>query len=89
MLFPKANKTNLAKLVREKGYDIPSIRQAYFTSHGHSYFLRWQDADLASHVAYYTGSAGRPVLQVDKTWHSLTMTEVIRFGLCEERREQA
>lgn len=89
MLFPKANKTNLAKLVREKGYDIPSIRQAYFTNYGRSYFLRWQDADLASHVAYYTGSAGRPVLQVDKEWYSLAMEEVIRFGLIEERRKKA
>lgn len=31
ILLPKATKTSLAKLVRSKGYELPSIRQAYYT----------------------------------------------------------
>lgn len=87
MLFPKATKTSLVKLIRSKGYEVPSIRQAMFSGggRGRAYWLNWDDSKKLHHVAYYTGCAGRPVLQVDKTWLDLTMAEVIHFGLVEEK----
>lgn len=85
MLLPKANKTNLIKLIRAKGYIIPSIYQANFAKCGRAFWLRWRDADNALHSAYYSAAAGRPVLQVDKEWHDLTMAEVRHFGLVEEK----
>ena len=85
MLLPKANKTNFVKLLREKGFSVPSIQQAQLTKSGHTFFLRWTDPDRVSHTAYYTGAGGRPVLQVDKQWFDLTMVEVIHFGLVEEK----
>ena len=86
MLLPKANKTSLVKLVRSKGYDVPSIRQAQFSGgRSRAYWLGWVDSEKKSHVAYYSGCAGRPVLQVDKTWLDLSMAEVIHFGLVEQK----
>lgn len=88
MLLPKANKTNLAKLIRSKGFTITSVYQATFSKCGRAYWLRWQDTDNVPHSAYYSGAAGRPVLQVDKQWLDLTMAEVIQFGLVEEVEEK-
>lgn len=87
MLRPKANKTSLVKLVRSKGYDVPSMRQAGFMGDGRirAYWLNWTDAQGARHSAYYTGVGGRPCLLVDKTWFDLTMAEVIHFGLVEQK----
>ena len=87
MLLPRATKTSLTKLIRSKGYAVPSIRQAAFCGGGcsRSYWLRWEDAQGMLHQAWYSAAAGRPVLQVDKDWVDLTMAEVIHFGLVEEK----
>jgi len=87
MILPKANKTSLVKLVRSKGYDVPSVRQAGFTGGGRSrsYWLNWTDSQGTHHSAYYTGAGGRPCLLVDKTWLDLTLAEVIHFGLVEAK----
>lgn len=84
-ILPRATKSSLVKLIRAKGYDVPSIYQAAFEQHGRTFWLRWIDKEKVPHSAYYSGAAGRPVLQVDKTWLDLTMAEVIHFGLCEEK----
>ena len=84
-ILPNATKSSLVKLVRAKGYDVPSLYQSVFERHGRAFWLRWVDKGKASHSAYYTGAGGRPVLQVDKTWIDLTMAEVIQFGLYEEK----
>jgi len=87
MLYPKATKTGLVNLLRSRGYTVPSIRQAQFSGGGagRAWRLRWEDPQRVSHIAYYTGCAGRPILQVDKEWLELTMAEVIHFGLVEEK----
>ena len=87
MLLPRATKTSLTKLVRSKGYVVPSIRQAVFYGGGRSrsYWLHWWGEDGVPHCAWYSAAAGRPVLQVDKDWIDLTMAEVIHFGLVEEK----
>lgn len=84
-ILPKATKSNLVKLIRARGYEVPSIYQAYFERHGRAYLLYWRDKKDATHIAYYTIAAGWPALQVDKDWLDLTMAEVIRFGLYEEK----
>lgn len=92
MLLPRATKTSLVKLVREKGYDVPSIRDAAFSTCGRrSYFLDWATKDCTRHHAYYTGVGGRPWLSVDGDAVELTMAEVIHFGLVEavEAKENA
>lgn len=85
MLLPKANKTNFVKLLREKGFSVPSIRQAYFSRCGRAFWLRWRDADNVPHAAYYSAAGGQPVLQVGNQWFDLTLAEVIHFGLVEEK----
>lgn len=84
-ILPKATKSSMVKLIRSKGYDVPSMYQAVFERHGRTFWLRWADRGRVPHSAYYTGAGGRPVLQVDKTWIDLTMAEVIQFDLCEEK----
>lgn len=84
-ILPRATKSTLVKLVRSKGYEVPSIYQAIFERHGRAYWLSWRDKKNMLHTAYYSGAAGRPVLQVDKTWIDLTMAEVIHFGLYVEK----
>ena len=84
-ILPKATKSSMVKLIRSKGYDVPSIYQAIFSRTGHTFWLRWVDKRKVPHSAYYTGAGGRPVLQVDKTWSDITMAEVIQFGLYEEK----
>ena len=84
-ILPRATKSSMVKLIRSKGYDVPSIYQAIFSRTGRAFWLRWVDKNKAPHSAYYTGAGGRPVLQVDKTWIDLTMAEVIQFGLYEEK----
>lgn len=85
-ILPKATKSSLVKLIRSKGYNVPSIYQAIFEQHGHTFWLRWVDKGRVPHSAYYSGAGGRPFLQVDKTWIDLTMAEVIHFNLSEERK---
>lgn len=87
VLLPKATKTSLVKLVRSKGYEVPSIRDAMFSTCGRSrgFFLDWAPKDGEWHHAYYTGTGGRPVLSVDGEWLELTMAEVIHFGLVEKK----
>lgn len=84
-ILPKANKTKLIKLLRAKGFSVPSIQQAEISHLGRTYWLRWRDKDKLPHVAYYSGSVGRPVLQVDKQWLEISMEEVRHFGLYEEK----
>lgn len=83
-LYPKATKTSMARLLRSKGYELPKIKDALFSSVGHSYFLRWCDLDGKGHQAYYTGASGRPMLMVDKVLFPLTMAEVLKFGLVDD-----
>lgn len=88
VLLPKATKTNLVKLVRSKGYDVPSIRKAWFWGNNRSrcYSIHWKDAQLESHYAMYSAAGGRPFLMVDKDdMIYLTMAEVIHFGLVKEK----
>lgn len=87
-LYPKATKTSFIKMLREMGHDIPSSRGASFSSVEHSYWLRWHDSGGTYHVAYYTGSAGRPVLQIDKSWPKITLADAIHYGMVEEVKEK-
>jgi len=84
-ILPKATKTSLVKLIRSRGYEVPSIYQALFERYGRAYWLRWLDKQKIPHTAYYSAAAGQPILQVDKQWFDLTMSEVIQFGLYEEK----
>ena len=84
-VLPKATKSSMVKLIRSKGYDVPSIYQATFERARYTFWLRWVDKQKVPHSAYYTGAGGRPVLQVDKTWIDLSMAEVIQFGLYKEK----
>lgn len=82
-MLPKANKTRMVRLLRKKGFPVPSIQQAEINHLGRTYWLRWRDKDKVPHVAYYTAAGGRPILQVDKQWVEISMEEVRRFGLFE------
>lgn len=84
-IYPKANKSSLAKLVKEKGYDLPAIGKMAFSKVNRSFFLRWWDRAGEYHIAYYTACGGQPMLQVDETWYKLTMAEVLRHDLCEKK----
>lgn len=85
VLLPTATKTKLAKLIRSKGYDIPSIRQAHFDKLSRGTFtLEWTDSSNAFRRAFYSGCAGRPYLQVGEEWIWLTMSEALQFGLVEK-----
>jgi len=84
-ILPKATKSSLVKLIRARGYEIPSVYQAFFERHGRAYWLHWRDKKDVPHMARYSAAAGRPILQVDKQWIDLTMAEVIQFGLYEEQ----
>lgn len=45
MLFIKASKAGLAKLLRDRGYDLPSIPKAKLAKVGrHSYTMSWADS---------------------------------------------
>ena len=86
-LLPTANKTKLVKLLRAKGYDVPSGRDARFGRLGRgrirTYVLEWVDGEKRRRLAFYSGCGGRPYLSVGKEWTWLTMAEVIQFGLVE------
>ena len=84
-LYPKATKTSLAKLLRARGMDIPSIRRADFSKSGRSYWFHWQDSQEVWHQAYYSAAGGRPLLAIDQEFVPISMTEVIQFGLSEEK----
>lgn len=88
-LLPTANKTKMVKLLRAKGYDIPSSRQACFEKLGRgntrTFCLEWLDSQKQRRGAFYSGCAGRPYLSVGKEWTWLTMAEVIELGLVEEK----
>lgn len=84
-ILPKANKSKLTRLLRSKGYQVPSIQQAEISQFGRTYWLRWRDKDKLPHVAYYSAAGGRPIFQVDRQWVEITMEEVRQFGLYEEK----
>lgn len=87
-LYPIANKTNLVKMLRKKGQDIPSLRDAALSKVGRSYFLRWADTKGERHIAYYTAAGGRPVLQVDNDWLQISLVDMIHYKLVEEVHEK-
>lgn len=68
-ILPRATKSALVKLVRSKGYEVPSIRQAQFWGNNRSrcYHIQWEDAQRNHHRAWYSSAGGRPYLLVDKT----------------------
>ena len=84
-IHPRATKTGLVKLLRARGMDIPSIRRADFSKSGRSYWLHWYDSQEVWHQAYYSASAGRPILSVDQEFGPISMAEVIHFALFEEK----
>lgn len=84
-IYPKATKTSLAKLLRARGMEIPSIRRADFSKSGRSYWLHWHDSQEVWHQAYYSAAGGRPLLAIDQEFSPISMTEVIHFGLFEEK----
>lgn len=88
MLYPKATKTGLIKMLREMGHDIPNAKSAAFTSVNRSFWLHWNDSRGIRHTAYYTGSAGKPVLQIDKSWPRITLADAVRYGLVEDVKEK-
>ena len=88
ILLPTANKTKLVRLLRAKGYDVPSGRQARFDKHGRTYALEWMDSEKRRRLAFYSGCAGRPYLSVGKEWTWLTMAEVIQFELVLDQKER-
>lgn len=83
-ILPRATKSSLVKLIRAKGYDVPSIYQAVFERCRHTFWLHWRDKEGIHHWAYYTWTGG-PALQIDETWIELTVAEVIHFGLYDEK----
>lgn len=88
-LLPTANKTKMVKLLRAKGYDVPSVRKACFDKLGRgnsrTYVLDWVDGQKKRQRAFYSGCTGRPYLSVGEQWTWLTMAEVIELGLVEEK----
>ena len=88
-LLPTANKTKMVKLLRAKGYNVPSGRDANFDRSGVcTYVLEWVDSEKRRRLAFYSVCAGRPFLSVGKEWTWLTMAEVIQFGLVEEQKKR-
>lgn len=84
-ILPRATKTKLVKLLRAKGYDVPSIRQVVFDRQHLVFVLYWKNKEEIPHWAYYA-CTGVPTLQVDRAWIELTMAEVIQFGLYKEKK---
>lgn len=91
-ILPRATKTSLVKLLRAKGYDVPSIRQVdldqtvlIIDRHPRIFCLHWRDKEGTHHWAYY-GWGGGPTLRVDETEIELTWEEVRRFGLYKEKK---
>lgn len=83
-IYPRATKTSLVKLIRAKGWKVPSIRGALFSHYHRTYWLEWTDGETW-HKATYSAGGGRPYLYIDSKWIDLTMAEVIHFGLYEEK----
>lgn len=82
MMQPTASKTSFAKMLRELGYDVPSIPKASFKKmSATSFTFCWTDSKGEWHRAYYTASGGKPVLQVDISWIRLTLDQAQGFGL--------
>jgi len=84
-LLPRATKLKLARLVKSKGYVIPSVYNASFVKNGHSFWLKWTGKDGTVYRAYYSAVAGRPFLSVNDKSYDLTMAEVIHFDLVQEK----
>lgn len=82
-LLPIANKTKLVKLLRARGYDVPSIYDAFFDRDRRIgyFYLQWYDKGGARHSAHYFFALGMPTLRVDTEYTDLSMAEVIQFGL--------
>ena len=77
-----ATKTSLTKVLRAKGQDIPSSRQAYFSRiRGRGYSLAWRDSDGQQHYASYTLWGYGPALYVDTVPLRITTEEAESYGL--------
>lgn len=83
-LYPRATKTSLAKLLRAKGFCVPSIRRTEFTHYHRAFWLNWDDG-TEWHKATYSAAGGRPYLYVDNMYIKITLAEVIPFDLVEEK----
>ena len=90
VLLLKATKTSLVKLLRSRGYSIPTIHEVLFEAFrakcDRGFWAHWRDADNGLHHAHLYTCCGRPVIMVDGTLQWLTMAEVIKFGLIEEKK---
>lgn len=84
-LMPRATKLKLARLVRSKGYVIPSVYNTSFQKVGFSFWLKWRDKENELFTAYYSAVAGKPFLSVNGKHFDLTLAEVIRFDLVQEK----
>lgn len=87
-ILPRATKTSLVKLLRARGYDVPSIQAASFDQDRRIgyFFLHWDDKDGSRHYAHYFSALGMPMLLVDTEYTDLSIAEVIRFGLYKEKK---
>ena len=87
-ILPRATKTSLVKLLRARGYDVPSIQAASFDQDRRIgyFFLHWYDKGGVRHYAHYFSALGMPMLLVDTEYTDLSMAEVIRFGLYREKK---
>lgn len=84
-LLPRATKLKLARLVKSKGYVIPSVYNASFAKHKSSFWLKWTGKDGTVYRAYYSAVAGKPFLSVNDKEFDLTLSEVIHFDLVREK----
>lgn len=85
-IYLRATKTGLVKLLRSRGHDIPSIRRAYFQQFRGTAWLGWLDSSGNQRKATLVAAAGRPIFWVDRSpVEELSMAELIRYGLCEEK----
>lgn len=58
VLLPKATKTSLVKLVRSKGYEVPSIRQARFWGNNRSRYYH-SSGRIPNGISTVPGTVGR------------------------------
>ena len=85
-LRPTENKTKLVKLLRYKGYDVPSIHSVCFEKKArHTFLLTWVDSQTRTRSAIYAGGIWPKYLHVGGETICLTMAEVISFGLVAEK----
>lgn len=82
MLYPKGTRKGMKALLAAHGVEVKG-RTAFSCVH-YSTFLRWV-TDGVQHSAYFTASCGQPYLSVDGKPIPVTLDEVKRFALIEEK----